>query len=791
MSLIFEQGDIVDRANETNKIEQIIKQCVKDVASHAIIIWADSGYGKSAIMGKVKSIFEGRPVRVAIAETPPSNNATSTEGQYLCYIAEAIDHTLKEQFSLENFLYSPASNIQPLVDADSILTGGYSAPSAIAAQIGMSSLKSLKAQRLFYNTDVDSILVLKNYIEAAMRMTYVVVDIPNAQNIDATSFRIINGILQSQDKAIIIFEFTTNDGSPTDVYRFASSLHCPYTLIEVDQLPFDFALSIIGIPGDQNKIYEIERFYRDVIKGNLYKIMQAKNDHGENNIPYDVDPIESKIQNLGYSSKLLLVIICLHDGKIDNFTFDAILSEIKGSFYISDTWTQELNSLLYREDDQICLRHASIADSLQLSYGSAAAISAYHYLSHFYESMKTSESSAAMKNQAVIQLVKLYSRFEPIRMIPLLDEFKQVLIEKLSESDALIIIRQAFDALGQKVETEYHFRLIALCYEAGFYSGALELLNDLGELKTECGKTYRCMLLNRNDYHRKAIIECMNLEKTVKNPRYRLILGMIKMLSERSLNDARSYYITFQEINKKLDYRNLLEYGFFLRNTQIVFSYQKSLPYLKRSIEFFEKRGEEKYMAHSELTYIIQSARLGYLDISAERLDKITPILLQTSFEKHIVYLNQAAIRLLNGQADGRTRNLLDKALITATTVFDRLVILNNILCSLIISSVASDEFGSLLEKLVFEARREPDLRICKKAYTNIFLYYQMVGDKINATYWKNEAIKILPKEKTRSIENVFLFNEEPSEDLRFLSTQPCCVCFISYWHFDIPILDL
>ena len=95
MSLIFEYGEIVDRKKETEKIEQIIRNSVRERISHAIVIWADSGYGKSAIMQKVKMAFEDQPLRIAIAETPPSNNATSVEGQYLNYIAEAIDRTLK------------------------------------------------------------------------------------------------------------------------------------------------------------------------------------------------------------------------------------------------------------------------------------------------------------------------------------------------------------------------------------------------------------------------------------------------------------------------------------------------------------------------------------------------------------------------------------------------------------------------------------------------------------------------------------------------------------------------
>ena len=261
------------------------------------------------------------------------------------------------------------------------------------------------------------------------------------------------------------------------------------------------------------------------------------------------------------------------------------------------------------------------------------------------------------------------------------------------------------------------------------------------------------------------------------------------MLSERSLNIDNEFHATFRKIEKNDKFKDLLEYGFFLRNSQIVLPFGKSLSYLQRSIDFFERHNETRYAAYSRLTYSIQCARLGYLHESSEILDKIAPLLLHTSFEKHIVYLNQASIRLLRGIADEKTDHLLDKAFITATTVFDRVVILNNMLCSLIIKGKHSEEFGSLMEKLVTESKDEPDLQLRKKSYTNIYLYYCMIGDEKCATYWKNAAQSINLKSEKQTIENVFLFDEEPSKDMSFLASLPCCICFITYWHFDIPLL--
>jgi len=643
---------------------------------------------------------------------------------------------------------------------------------------------------LLYDTETDSILVLKNYIETAIRSTHIILDITNAQNIDGTSFRIINDILQKGGDVTIIFEYTTETQTSYDAIRFASQLRCRYTLMEIDSLPFDFALSIFGIPKDPNQIYQIEKFYNDVVKGNLYRIMQAKYDSNGMEIPLESDPIERKIRSLGYSSKLLLSVLCLLDGSKNEKEFQAILDFIKPSFYISDDWADELRSLIKFERGNISLNHASIGDYLQISTDNVASIVAYRYLEQYYIQLKNIEKSPDIQQQAVVTLMKLYSRFDPPKILSILETFKKIVIERFSEQDALRLIRQAFDALGEKREMEYHFRLIALCYEAGFYQGALELIEELNHpFTTECGRVFYCMLLNRNDFHEKVISLCKTFQDSIQNQRYQLILAITKMLSQRSLGLDQSCRKTMNQIKNTRKFHELPEYGFFLRDTQIIISYEDSLPYLKKSIDFFYNMGEDRYAAQSKLTLAVQLARLGMCQEAAFILEEITDILLRETFEKHIVYANHAAIRLLQGITDAETMRLLDKALLTVTTVFDRVVVLNNMLCAAIISKTTSAETESLLNRLITEVQDEPDIKLKRKVYTNVFLYYLMKGDTDNAEYWKEAAVHVPSTSKVPTLEDTFLMGTQLDENFSFLSSQPCCIFFITYWHFDIPIL--
>lgn len=789
MSIVLRKNDIVDRIKEAQTIESIILETARSGVSQAIVLWADTGYGKSAIMRKVKSFFDGQAIQVAIVETPPTNSATPIEGQYLNYIAETLDRVLANQLSLKQFLLSFHNEIKPLLDAEAILYNGLSLQSGFAIKVGESAIADLTQQRLLFDTNTDSILLIKNYIETAVRTTHLVLDITNAQNIDATSFRVLNQILEKQRGFTIVFEYTTNGGRTGQLEQFISNLSCPYTEIEVDVLPFDFALTIFGQTENPNAICEIEEFYRNVVRGNLYKIIQAKNSYS---LRLDTDPIEVRIKELNYVSKLLLSILCLMGGKSTEEEFQHIQNYIEQNFYVPKRWLEDLASLIDVENGYIALRHASIADTLQLTPDNATAMAAYKYLTDYYSYVVHSSKGYATYVQIVPKLAILHSQFDPSKLALIINHFKEVIIEKFDKNEATRLIGVAFDALGKPRETKFHFMLIELCYEAGFYDRALELLLKLESLVSECGQVFYCMLLNRNDLHELAVKTCKRVKKVVNNPRYQLIVQMVQMLSERSLGLHNQCRDTCQKIEKETEFHGLLEYGFFLRNKQIVLLFEESLACIEQSIVFFNQRNQNLYADYSRLTYLVQRARLGYPEESEVELEKIASNLLHSSFERHIVYLNQAALRLLQGVADEKTIHLLDKAYMTVTTTFDHAVVLNNKLCALIIQRNShSEEFLPLLAELTRVVDEEPDANLRRKVYANIALYYRMVEDNTSYEWWVAKVKQIRRNAVAHSFENSLLFGESTTKNFRFLAKQPCCVLFITYWHFDIPIIDI
>ena len=789
MSLIFRNDDIVDRIKEAQTIETIIRQAAREKAAHAIVLWADTGYGKSAIVRKVQSFLDGQPLQIAIVDTPPSNSATSVEGQYLCYIAETLDRVLANQLSLKQFLLSAHNEIKPLLDAEAIAYNGLSLKNGLTIKLAEAATADLTQQRLLYGTDIDSTLLIKNYIETALKKTHIVLDITNAQNMDGTSFRVLNHILEHGRDLTMIFEYTTQGGRTAELQQFFDQLRCPYTEIEVDELPFDFALTIFGQPEDPNDIYEIENFYNKVVKGNLYRIIQAKYNR---QLHLDADPIEAQIKELSYANKLLLTVLCLMNGNSTVEAFQDVFKHIEQSFFLPKSWREDLASLIEEKDGYIELRHASIADVLPLTPDNASAMAAYKYLSEYYESLINNSEEHEIHAQIVPKLAVLHSKFDPSKLGQIIRPFKKVIVEKFKQDTAVELVTKAFEALGEPHETEVHFMLIALCYEAGFYDAAWKLLHKLEPLESECGQAFKCMLLNRNDLHVLAVEECKKLQGTLKNLRYQLVVDLVRMLSERSMGEYDKCRETCRKIEKTEAYHDFLEYGFFLRNKQIVLPFEESLPFIEQSIELFEERNEKLYADHSRLTHLVQRARLGHPQESEVELEKIAPQLLQSSFERHIVYLNQASLRLLQGIADEKTLLLLEKAQLTVTSTFDRAVVLNNKLCALIVQGKpCPEEFRTLKTELIGVIEIEPDVNLQRKVYANLALYCKMVGDTAGYERWVKKVVQIKKKSKTQPFEDVLLFGAPASKKFKFLATQPCCIFFITYWHFDIPIIDV
>lgn len=780
---------IVDRKHEVHVITNAIKEHKESKLGAILVIWSDSGYGKSSIVKKVKDEAEYQ-VDIISIEPPPTNiDQTPVDGRFISYIALAIDKFYSDSLSFKYFLHTGSRLYTQRQQAD-ILEVAHSATSAIGAVLGIGLSSELDAKRILGCVDDDSTLIQVEYIEYVYKATQFVLNIPNFQNIDAVSYRAFCNMLQSNPTMFCIVEYTTVDCKTDTMLKVIDDIPIPVKYLKISELPFEYALSIYR-PDSSNDIRAYEDFYHKIVHGNLFKLKQLKAERGDMSNIWQNDPLKERIHRLNYSSKLVLAIVCLHDGYLHHRTFNEILSIVSQSFFIQSDALDIIRDLIIDKNGAYTLAHASIIDEFDLSFDNHAALTAYRFLKEYY--LRKIESSNPLEQQdAVLRLLKLFLRFDPLEIPGLFTQFRQMITTCVSEVSAFDLLKQAFNIIDVKKYRELAFSLIYLCYQVGLYSGALCLLKCMAPFQNAKEQLLFCMLLNRNDEHEHAISLCnKQIHNRHCNDRLKLSFYLVRMLSERSLNRKTEYQKTSFVVFCRYARKNYLEYGFFLRNLQIVFPYRKSLAVLKKSIEYFMRFDEEQYAAQSALTYIIQMSRLGWPVDYNNAMDEIERHIWGTTFEKHIIYTNRAAIAILCGDKGYFPIELLRKAQLTATTVFDRIAILNNMICWYISRSEVNEEFDNVKAQVLRLLSKEPDIRSSRKTYTNLFLYYNnVICDSQTAEYWRNMAISLHISSSKLMIEDIMLGLKKPDKDLKYLATKKYCISFITYWHFDLPLDD-
>lgn len=787
------QNKVIDREEETRYIVNDIN-CADKNFNKILLICSDTGVGKSSIIKKASQIYT-LTTPIVTVDTPPSNNSEVVEnGHYISYIAEGISEYFQEKrFSFSNFLALGLSNQQQKNTLGNFVEDLTNLPSAVFKLLceRVLSLNESDANKILFNSDYNNILIITEYIKFMMNKFNFVLNVSNIQNADILSLQQLKKIMSMTVGQYFIFEFTTKE-EVNDNLIFISQFFEGVANIDtfkIENLPIEYALKIINLT-DIDKITRVEDFYKNVAKGNLYKLNIFRDEAmGTNSLKYFKDPIKAKIEKLNYQQKLILAIICIFEGELKITDYNEIIEyiNINCNYYISPDEINLLDIFIKKENYKYKLIHASIIDSFDISTDNFAALVAYKFLlDYFSAQINKANMSLVRKNKYIIERIKICSKFNPSKIIEYLDEFKAVVVSSVSELQGSQILQSIFSSL-QTSEEALKLRIIHLSYQVGFYNCAFNLLKKLN-INTDTKLLFECMLLNRLDKHDETIMKCSELLKqNIHSDHFILIVNMIKMLSERSLNKKKEYLKTFRKIFYRKKYMKYYEYGFLLRNSQIVYSYLDSLKYIKRSIKFFVEKGSSKDAACSELTYSVQLARLGLNEDALLHFNNVKSILLASTFEKHIVYLNQSSLELLNGTSNENTLLLLEKATLSATTNFDKIAILNNKLCWFIVHEVNKVKFLDLKRQLEELLVLEPDKRLHRRSFINFSKYYLYVENDTE------QSLKWLERAREYSalgdeLGDCYIKNTCSNKNLKFLFHQKFYVSFITYWHFDLPM---
>jgi hypothetical protein len=303
---------------------------------------------------------------------------------------------------------------------------------------------------------------------------------------------------------------------------------------------------------------------------------------------------------------------------------------------------------------------------------------------------------------------------------------------------------------------------------------------------------FKAALLNRLDRYEEAIFFIGKSYSDYESERFKLCLDLILMVCYRSASLTDLCEITFSKIQGNLTYQNYLEYGYFLRNSEIVLPIEDSIKAAEESVRFFDLKQMNIQVGHSKITTSMLYSWMGDLNKGQSELDDAESLLLGKTLERHIIFNNKAAICLYKGNYTPEVEDYLNEARSTALSPFEKLAIYINMLVFYKKSGII-DKRESLISLILSTIELEKDMVMHRLAYCHLAWNYSDYNIELN-NYYAAKAAEIhdrLSKDDYHIYWEHRLKRDLDDSNLsvyqKFLLSYDFEPCFVSYWHFEIP----
>ena len=446
-------------------------------------------------------------------------------------------------------------------------------------------------------------------------------------------------------------------------------------------------------------------------------------------------------------------------------------------------------NLIISFQQNIELDHASIADQWQhnIQYFQNIENVAYTNLKrYFLEDLKDKDTEK--RNNAWRILLKLYSQKEPFLIKDLLPILEERIISSVSPEKAWNYINEGFLALkNNPIEHKVIlYRMLGICFRLELYSEGykmIEFLENFASFNSDMMFIlHKLLFLVAIDQHDKAI----SIYEAVKNEfdmhtRMGLNLMLTVLCSYRYAGRLDLCMEIHRTILKDSKYKEYIEYGYFLRLTNIYLHNRKAIAFARKSIKFFHHLTDSYQEGKSLITYAKLLAGLGKYKKALRELSKASLLLRNSNIRNNVLWVNEASIFLMQGIHTNYVWELLCKSEYTAVTSYDKLAIVV-VKLAWCYENKAFSNIDSLIiegEKLVLE---EPDLHIHALFYYNVYAICLLRKDDHNVREYYQKVLNL--KNQSRYVMARFEGprTKEEAERLRY----PWFICYLSFWNHDV-----
>lgn len=793
----------INRKKDLNEFKTLLN-ITEDNKNSIIILHANSGFGKSSFTNK---LLEDTKDYIAIKISLPSSSYSSEE--FIKQIAIQMDFLSDENnklLSMEAFIKNEMSkgseNHYNSKLLDTLLnTPGLKIFKSLKLIIDKNLANGIYSTNSILSNPNDSMIYISEYIEKNLSLNKIFLVIENIQCIDKVSLNLLSKIIQNTYENKIILEYTDDSKNKNfEIYDIENAFNKKNSDVKKKELKELSLKELIEHFIDKNREKEYDAFVKKLYvgyDGNLrrFEDLIAYYNDTDKNIDYNKNPTISRVQQL---SKTLQFIICLIVAHRSNININVLRylyefeQTIQNEIFDLDIELSKIeDDFILFNNNQVLIKHDYIKDEiLNNEYFNRYLIIGYQMWSDYYYNLYVNKNFTNITMQDLSNnLFYFFYKSDSKKVFTIFDDIKKIAINSIYPDDATLYLEKIRNNITDNNSFEYrliNYALFDIYYYLGIFEKCYEIISNIKE-ETLKKEIYYIATLDRLDRHLESIEKIDKILDKNPNLNYLLVLNILKMTSLRSLNKIEEAKKIFFTCLKNDNFKELYEYGFLLRNSEIFLSYEKSIIYLNESVEFFEKRCIPIYEGHSRVSLAMNYARIGKLDKALEEINIAEKLLSNETIEKFIYLVDKSIILLyINFEENINIAiNLLKKALRFSTTNFDKIAIYNNLLICYAYLKEENNAFEiiDILNNLI---SAQPDVVAHRITYFNISYLYKQLN---NEDYYKKYLEKAKEIKSIDDIDfwNVKLLNTSITDDqYKFLLKFDFDLFYLSYWHFDI-----
>lgn len=813
---------IIDRETD---VAQIIDLFQKGEKTQVHIVYAETGYGKSAFTEKLSNDSFFSNWNIVKVKTMPQNAVSNVpEGDYLECIFSALMKHFNAQGHTNLFFKTYLASSQNALVKNLFLN------QAIEQIISTDSIKSimfklggtgLKRFLKVGEYDVHSILnnispiarcIKADYIRYLFDRSHILLIIDNIQNIDNVSLKfLLDWINETKNKKQgFIFEYTISESYPLASMELLqhnlTNTGADIYVSNLDKLSDDYIADLLEIQLDEHSqdihftINAIQH-YNDYSRGNLWELIDYARLYDNHKEQMEmISPTLLNLKNLSQEAKYIVSILFYHNGCMDKSVLDFIwLNRFSNSKEELNKLYVELNSnrITYfkssaNNNEKIDISHSSILDVYKDNLPIFLAVDkeTFKRLSSFYIENYYGNVSIVSKKFAWQILIRLYAANEPKKIAELIDDFKSNVMRYISKETTWCYIKSMIECTKDyipKFESVY-FQILRICraaslYKEGFF--CLNLMENQMDIKNNSQLfLFKLLYLSILDDHVTVIKEYEEaIIRTEKFSHTWIKLKLLVLNSYIALSDKKSCIDIDKELQQTPRFCDSEEYPFYLRLTNIYTKTSRAVKNAKKSIELFRNNNDIIQEGKSYITYSKLLSSLGNQKKAMDAIKHAQMLLEDSNVGISCIYNNLAGYMLLSGDSSSVVWDYLNIAEIHSVSTYDKLSVIINKLawCYENNAFVRLDLLKNQALELI---SKEPSKLMHCTTYYNFSVVYRKADMLEQANIYYQKAVNL--KDECLCIKARIDGITFKTRHLTPRIKKPYHICYLSFWLFDI-----